>query len=143
MEKEIILNNDLKEISRLETFLEELGAELQLGAELLMNINLALEEAVVNIIKYAYPSEQQHHIILRSTFSGQQLIFLLTDKGKSFDPTKVEDANIDLPLEERPVGGLGIFLIRRIMNEVSYERIGDMNRLTLKKNITGIQPGTL
>lgn len=137
MEKNITLNNDLSEISRLEAFLEELGTELQLTPELVMNINLALEEAIANIIMYAYPAEQQQKIVLKVTFSEQQLVFLLSDKGIIFDPTQVEDADIDLPLEERPIGGLGIFLIRQIMNEVSYERIGDVNRLTMKKDITG------
>lgn len=137
MEKNITLNNDLSEISRLEAFLEELGTELQLTPELVMNINLALEEAIANIIMYAYPSEQQQKVVLKVTFSEQQLVFLLSDKGIIFDPTQVEDADIDLPLEERPIGGLGIFLIRQIMNEVSYERIGDVNRLTMKKDITG------
>lgn len=133
MEKEITLNNDLSEISRLEAFVEELGAELELAPDLVMNINLALEEAVVNVIMYAYPSEQHRSIMLKVGYSGQQLMFLLTDEGRSFDPTQAGQPDIDLPLEERPIGGLGIFLIRQIMNEVSYQRIGEMNQLTMKK----------
>lgn len=136
MEKEITLNNDLAEISRLEAFVEELGCELQLTPELVMNINLALEEAIANIIMYAYPSEKPRDIILKATSNGQQLIFLLTDKGISFDPTQVEDADISLSIDERPIGGLGIFLIRQIMNEVSYQRIDNMNQLIMKKNIS-------
>ena len=136
MEKEITLINDLAEVSRLEAFVEELGCELQLMPELVMNINLALEEAIANVIMYAYPSEKPRDIILKASSNGQQLIFLLTDKGISFDPTQVDDADISLSLEERPIGGLGIFLIRQIMNEVSYQRIDNMNQLIMKKNIT-------
>ena len=84
---------------------------------------------------YAYPSGKQQDILLRVTSSEQQLVFLITDQGVSFDPTKVEDADVTLPLEERPIGGLGIFLIRQIMNEVSYERIDGQNKLIMKKNI--------
>ena len=64
-----------------------------------------------------------------------RLIFLLTDKGLSFDPTNAPDADITIPIEERAIGGLGIFLIRSIMNEVSYQRLDGENRLTMKKYI--------
>lgn len=135
MEKEIRISNDLNEIGVLATFIEELGEELSLSAETTMNINLALEEAIANIIMYAYPPEEQHSILLRVTATEKQLIFLLTDKGASFDPTQVDDVDITLPIEERPVGGLGIFLIRSIMNEISYQRIDNENQLIMKKDI--------
>ena len=98
MEKEIRISNNLNEIVVLASFIEELGEELSLPAETVMNINLALEEA-------------------------------------SFDPTQVEEVDITLPIEERPIGGLGIFLIRSIMNEISYQRIDNENRLIMKKDI--------
>lgn len=135
MEKEIKISNDLNEITVLANFIEELCGEFSLPTETVMNINLALEEAVANIIMYAYPPQEQHIIRLRVTSTDKQLIFLLTDKGASFDPTQVEDVNIDLPLEERPIGGLGIFLIRSIMNEVSYQRLDNENQLIMKKDI--------
>ena len=133
MEKEIRISNNLNEIVVLASFIEELGEELSLPAETVMNINLALEEAVANIIMYA--SKEQHIILLKVTSTEKQLIFLLTDKGASFDPTQVEEVDITLPIEERPIGGLGIFLIRSIMNEISYQRIDNENRLIMKKDI--------
>lgn len=135
MEKEIRLLNEIDEISRLEAFVEELGEELSLSPDVTMNINLALEEAIANIIMYAYPAGKRQDILLRVISSEQQLVFLLTDRGVSFDPTQVKDADVTLSLEERPIGGLGIFLIRQIMNEVSYERIDGQNKLVMKKNI--------
>ena len=135
MEKEIKIANNMTEVARLADFVEELGSELELSPEITMNINLALEEAVANIILYAYPQDQLHEIRLKVTKAGQQLIFLLSDSGKSFDPTRVPEADVTLPLEERPIGGLGIFLIRKIMNEVTYERIDGKNNLTMKKDI--------
>ena len=80
-----------------------------------MHINLALEEAVSNVIMYAYPLEEHHEIRLKASLTDNQLIFLLTDKGLSFDPTNAPDADITIPIEERAIGGLGIFLIRSIM----------------------------
>ena len=135
MEREIKISNDLNEISVLASFIEELGEELSLSFETTMNINLALEEAVANIIMYAYPTQEQHTILLRVTYSEKQLVFLLTDKGASFDPTQVDEVDVTLSLEERPIGGLGIFLIRSIMNEISYQRIDNENHLIMKKDI--------
>ncbi|MCD7849414.1 MAG: ATP-binding protein [Parabacteroides sp.] len=134
-EKEIRIANDLDEISRLQEFVEELGEELMLSAETTMNINLALEEAIANIIMYAYPAGERHEILLKVTSSAQQLIFWLTDSGQSFDPTQVPEADITLPIEDRAIGGLGIFLIRSIMNEVSYIRLDGENHLIMKKNL--------
>lgn len=133
MEKELKIANRLSEVDRLADFVEELRVELNLSSTLAMNINLALEEAVVNVISYAYPQDQLHEMRLKVICPEQQLIFILSDSGVSFDPTKFAEADVSLPIEERPVGGLGIFLIRKIMNEVTYERIGRENNLIMKK----------
>ena len=129
MEKEIRITNELDEITALAIFVEEFCSDLSLPTETTMHINLALEEAVSNVIMYAYPLEEHHEIRLKASLTDNQLIFLLTDKGLSFDPTNAPDA------EERAIGGLGIFLIRSIMNEVSYQRLDGENRLTMKKYI--------
>lgn len=135
MEKEVKIINDLNEITILSGFVEEICEELALSAETTMHINLALEEAVANVIMYANPPQERHNIVLKVSATKEQLIFLLTDKGLSFDPTQADDADLTLPIEQRPIGGLGIFLIRSIMNEVSYQRLDDENRLTMKKNL--------
>ena len=135
MEKEIRISNNLNEIATLANFIETIGEELSLSAEMIMNINLALEEAIANIIMYAYPSQEEHEILLKMSSNEHQLVFLLTDKGVSFDPTQVEDVDLTLSIEDRPIGGLGIFLIRSIMNEVTYQRLDDENRLIMKKDI--------
>lgn len=135
MEKEIKMTNELEEVSRLAEFIEEICEELSLPAETTMKLNLALEEAVCNVIMYAYPIEENHEIRLKAKFSVNQLVFLLTDKGASFDPTTVAEANLGSSIEDRQIGGLGIFLIRSIMNEVTYQRLGDENQLIMKKNL--------
>lgn len=136
MEREIRITNELDEITALAGFVEELCSELSLSTETTMHINLALEEAVSNIIMYAYPDGEQHEIMLKATATENQLIFLLSDNGQSFDPTnEAPDVDFTIPAEERAIGGLGIFLIRSIMNEVTYQRLGDENRLTMKKNL--------
>ena len=135
MEKKLVLTNEIAEINKLALFIEELGEELNLTPELLFNLNLVLEEAVSNVILYAYPKEEHQEIVLTTKISDKSLIFVLTDSGKEFDPTQAPDADVTLSAEEREIGGLGIFLIRQIMNKVEYQRIEGKNVLTLGKNL--------
>lgn len=135
MEKILILRNEIEEISKLPLFIEELGNELGLSPELIFNLNLVLEEAISNVVLYAYPKEEHEIITLTAKKIENQLIFILTDSGKEFDPTQIPDADITLSAEERSIGGLGIFLIRKIMNRVEYQRIEGKNVLTLGKEL--------
>ena len=135
MEKSITLANDIAEISRLATFIEEVVEAFELTPDVIFNLNLVIEEAVVNVINYAYPKEEHQSIYLSANLHNGSIVFVLTDTGKEFDPTQAPEADITLSAEERPIGGLGIFLIRQIMNEVKYQRIDGKNVLTLEKKL--------
>ena len=135
MEKSIILANDISEITRLYEFIEEMGNDFSLSPDIIFNLNLVLEEAVVNVINYAYPKEEHQYIYLSATMKDGSIVLVLTDTGKEFDPTAAPEADITLSADERQIGGLGIFLIRQIMNEVKYERIEGKNVLTLEKKL--------
>ena len=135
MEKSIILANDISEISRLYEFIEELGNDFSLSPDIVFNLNLVLEEAVVNIINYAYPKEEHESIYLSARMHEGSIVLVLTDTGKEFDPTAAPEADVTLSADDRQIGGLGIFLIRQIMNEVKYERIEGKNVLTLEKKL--------
>lgn len=135
MEKSIILANDISEISRLNEFIEEIGNEFSLAPDVIFNLTLVLEEAVVNVINYAYPKEEHEYIYLSARMHEESIVFVLTDTGKEFDPTAAPEADVTLSAEDRQIGGLGIFLIRQIMNEVKYERIEGKNVLTLEKKL--------
>ena len=135
MEHRIALRNNIEEINRLHTFIEEVGEMVALPMKTVMNLNLVLEEAVTNVILYAYPKEEHEYIHLTAKEQEGKLIFILTDSGKAFDPTQAPDADITLSADDRQIGGLGIFLIRKIMNEVKYERIDGKNVLTLEKEL--------
>jgi anti-sigma regulatory factor (Ser/Thr protein kinase) len=99
------------------------------------NIHLAVEEAVTNVIMYAYPQGEEHEFLLDVHVLENRLIFKIIDSGKEFDPTLQPDADVTLSLEERPIGGLGIFLIRQIMQTVDYRRVDGKNILTMVKMI--------
>jgi sigma-B regulation protein RsbU (phosphoserine phosphatase) len=133
--REIVLKNRIEEITRMSAFLEEMSEELNLSMEDTFNINLAIEEAVTNVIMYAYPRGEEHEFKLSVRHVENRLIFKLTDTGKEFDPTAQPDADVTLPLEERPIGGLGIYLIRKIMETVKYRRADGRNVLTMVKII--------
>lgn len=135
MRKTLIIQNEINELNKLAQFIEELGEEIKLTPDLIFNLNLVLEEAVSNIIFYAYPKQMGKDIIVQADWNGRSLLFTLTDTGKPFDPTQVAETDITLSAEERPIGGLGIFLIKQIMNEIEYQRIEGRNVFTLKKDI--------
>lgn len=135
MELTLALKNNIEEINRLHSFIEEVGEAFALPMKTVMNLNLVLEEAVTNVIMYAYPKEEHEYIHLTAKEQEGKLIFILTDSGKPFDPTQAPDADITLSADDRQIGGLGIFLIRKIMNEVKYERIDGKNVLTLEKEL--------
>ena len=100
---------------------------------LTMSVNLAIEEAVVNVMNYAYPAGTEGDVQVDAFSNGEILKFVITDWGKPFDPTTKEDIDITLPAEERVIGGLGIHLVRQIMDSSNYERIDGKNVLTLIK----------
>ncbi|MDO4160723.1 MAG: SpoIIE family protein phosphatase [Prevotellaceae bacterium] len=135
--QELVIRNSLGESTKLYPFLLNAGNDFSLPTSMINSINLALEEALVNSIQYAYPEGTEGTISLSIQYneSSRTLTFVLKDQGKPFDPTKVADADTTLPLEERPIGGLGIFLIRQIMDDVRYEYVDTSNILTMTKTV--------
>ncbi|MGL5981348.1 MAG: ATP-binding protein [Phocaeicola sp.] len=135
MEKSITLKNQLSELEKLTDFLDGVIEELELGASLGMSIQLALEEAVANIIMYAYPIDSECDFAVKALSDTRGLSFWIMDHGMPFDPTILPDADVTLSAEDREIGGLGIYLVRQIMDEVSYTRLGDENQLYMRKKI--------
>lgn len=135
IKEELTLTNKTEEIGKLVPFIEQIGKKLSLASDLIFNLNLVLEEAVSNVIHYAYPNQEGKEINIEASLMNDNLIFVITDSGIAFDPTSVPDTDITLPADERPIGGLGIFIIKQIMNEVNYRRVDGKNVFTLKKFI--------
>ena len=135
--KEIILHNRIEEIERLAVFVEELADEAGIDPATSFNLNLALEEAVTNIINYAYPQGEDHTFTLTADKDGKGTLTLtLNDEGTAFNPLEqAPEVDTTLGVEERDIGGLGIFLIRQIMDDVCYERTDGHNILTLTKQL--------
>ena len=131
----LTLHNDISQISHLAGFMDSVASEFGLDPSLTMSLNLALEEAVTNVIMYAYPEGVDGEVYLDASKEGNCLKFTLSDKGKPFDPTAIPEADVTASVEDRPIGGLGIHLVRNIMDQVAYRRIEGKNVLTMTKNI--------
>ncbi len=133
MREEWLLDNKMQEIEKLPRFVERIQQKLSLSPALALNLNLVLEEALTNIIRYAYPDGREEKVLVVAESDAMKLVFVLMDGGIAFDPTQLPDADISLSVKERPIGGLGFFLIRQMMDKVEYRRDGGMNVLTLTK----------
>ena len=135
MTKKLTLHNDVQQISKLADFVDAIAEEASIDSSLAMSLNLALEEAVTNVVMYAYLAGDEGDVDIVAELSDGSLLFTISDKGIPFDPTKKEDADITLGVEERQIGGLGIFLVRQLMDTVEYERKDGYNILTMKKKL--------
>ena len=129
------LPNDVQEVPQLAAFIEEVCESNGVDMMTTMQMNLALEEAVVNVMNYAYPEGTKGYVDISVQTDSSGLTFVISDSGQPFDPTATPDADISLGVTERPIGGLGIYLVRNIMDSVSYERTDGKNILTMTKNI--------
>ncbi|MBR6945362.1 MAG: ATP-binding protein [Prevotella sp.] len=130
----ITLQNDVNQITQLNTFVKQFLAQAGLDKKETLRLQLALEEVVVNVMNYAYPPESHGDIIVEAALNENRIKFTISDSGAAFDPTTAA-RNVDTTLsaEERPIGGLGILLTRKLVDSINYERINGRNILTLRK----------
>jgi len=135
-ERHLILHNDIQQIPQLAEFVEAVADVAHLDVGLTMSLNLALEEAVSNVIMYAYPKGSDGLVDIEAIIRKGELEFIISDNGTPFDPTAAPEADITLDVEDRPVGGLGIFLVKNIMDVVKYTRSDDgKNILSMIKKL--------
>ena len=133
--KVLRINNQIDELVKLEVFLNELAGEWRLSEPLVFSLNLVLEEALTNINDYGFDDDNEHTIEIYFKKTGDELTISIIDDGHEHDPTLVADPDITSSAENRSIGGLGIFLIKKIMDKVEYQRKENKNYLTLTKNI--------
>lgn len=121
--RSLVLQNDVQQVPRLAQFVDEVCEAVGFDAATTMQMNLAIEEAVVNVMNYAYPHGIVGDIHIEAQANDARLKFTITDSGRPFDPTTVAEVDTTLSTEERPIGGLGIHLVRQIMDSINYERL--------------------
>ena len=137
----ISLLNDVKEVPALGIFVGSICADMHFNELTEQGLRLAVEEAVVNIMNYAYPQGTRAVILIEvdADADNETLTFVLRDEGVAFDPTTYQEVDVDAHVGQQKVGGLGIHLMRHYMDSLSYERKDGQNVLTMTKKIKGNQ----
>lgn len=134
MTTRIALTNDLAELSKLSTALAAFGDTHELSAKVMMALELSLEELVTNVIDYGFDGGS-HQIGVELAVEGGAVRATVTDGGREYNPLLRPDPDVAAPLEDRQIGGLGVLLVRQLMDEVIYARDNGRNVLTVRKRL--------
>ncbi|HXJ81955.1 MAG TPA: SpoIIE family protein phosphatase [Candidatus Methylomirabilis sp.] len=130
----VVLRNQVSELDRLDDVLDRLAQRGGLPSATMSAVRVACDEVISNVIAYAYPEGGDHEIEVRFELTGQRLVVTVSDDGVPFDPTAVPPPDTSLPLDQREPGGLGIHLVRSLVDEMAYARRGAHNVSTLVKD---------
>lgn len=134
-ERLIEFKPEIEDLARLEGELEAFGEEAGFEAKLIWQLNLVLEELLTNTLSYGCVGNTDCWLKVALRREGGILTVILTDNAVAFDPTAREEVDTAAGLDDRSIGGLGIHIVTSLVDELAYERIGDINQLTLVKNI--------
>ena len=130
------LRNDPREARQVGAWVEAFVRRAGLSTEVQNALDLSLVEWVTNVISYGYEDKQEHSITLRFKAEAAEVCVEVEDDGKEFNPLLHPPADTTVPLETRPIGGLGIHMMRKLMDAVQYQRTNGRNIVTLKKRLT-------
>ena len=136
LHEELVLQNNVEEVTRLSAFVKDFLGKLEMDRKVAAGLRLALEETAVNVINYAYPEGETGTLTILADTNHKEVRFTLIDSGIPFDPTTVLEADTTLDAQNRPIGGLGVLLTRRLTDSISYTRVEGQNVLTLTKSIS-------
>ena len=138
LRESLTINNSVSEITKLNAFVQSATTAVHMESNLANKIKLAVEEAATNCVEYAYPPGTIGTVTVIIEADDTKIRFIIEDAGADFDPTSVRKADTTLTVDERPIGGLGVFLVRNLMDSINYERIDGKNILRMEKNYQGV-----
>ena len=128
----LTLKNDLSELARIAEEIEAHGRSCGWPAKWILNLNISLDELITNIVSYGYRDSDEHEIRITLTDLSGSLVTVLEDDGIAFDPfTDAPNPDLNASVEERRIGGLGVYFVKTLMDEATYERFDNGNRITL------------
>lgn len=134
MNRSLRFATDLQELERIQAAIKEMGEEADWPPDFGYQVNLVLEELVVNVINYGHRGDPNHEIEITLDWEADKLTMEMVDDAPAFNPLEDNpEPDLTSKLEDRPVGGLGIFLVHHLMDEIQYRREGGRNHLTLVK----------
>ena len=128
--------NRMDQLKSLRRHVETFAAPLLLSPKSVFELNLILEELVSNIILHGYSDTNDRAIDIAMTYENRMVTIKTADDGRAFTPLAARDPDIRSPLSQREIGGLGIYLLKKLTREITYERRGGQNRLRLKIKVT-------
>ena len=131
---ELSLVNDLREIGAAAEKIDAFCEARSLSPQIAYAVNLSIDEILTNTISYGYDDEAEHRIDLTLRQEGDTLVVVIVDDGRAFDSSLEREPNVDATLEERALGGLGLFLVQQMMDDVDYQRRDTLNVITLRKS---------
>lgn len=134
-EKTIVLKNSTSEILQLIEAVHIFAKSKKISEKAVHEIALSLEEILANIQAYAYTDKDEHQITVILSLTDTEFTAKIIDDGKPFDPVSIPEPDIHAPLEERKVGGIGFYFVRKLMDKMEYQRKEGKNILTVKKII--------
>ena len=133
MDRTLTIRNDIKELGRLLLFIREFSSSHGISAEDLTDLDVILEEIITNILKYGNLGPDEEACSIELSVTGSLLNIRITDQAIPFDPLHLPEVDTDKPIEERPIGGLGIHFVRKLTNSQHYAYENGTNILTLTK----------
>jgi anti-sigma regulatory factor (Ser/Thr protein kinase) len=131
----LTLRNDIAELPQLVAFIDRFFARLPPDPKTLNAFQLALEEVVLNVINHGYRDGAPHTFRVALAASGRRVTATVDDDAPAFDPLAQPSVDLDAPLAGRPIGGLGIHLVKKMMDRVAYTRDRGRNLLTLTRDL--------
>lgn len=129
----ISVKNNLSELKKVNHILEVFVKSNNLSSQVLFALNLSIEEILTNVITYGFEDSSEHFILLRLEKGDGLINIKIEDDGKPFNPLDYDDPDPDKPLEDREMGGLGIFLVKNYMDDLQYQREENKNLISMTK----------
>lgn len=129
------LKNNLSELEKLSQAVDEFGEKNHLDPNDAYALHLSLDEVLTNIISYGYNDLNEHFIAICIALKDEELVAEVDDDGNPFNPLDIPKPDLKQSIDERPIGGLGIHLVRSMMDTLEYKRINGKNILTMKKKV--------
>lgn len=132
-EVRLTVKNRIEDLLRVNSIFESFATQHEISGRLRYHLLVSIEEVLTNIIKYGFDEEGIHNIHITFRGNGEHVEMEFEDRGREFNPLEVAEPDLDLPIEDRQLGGLGIHLVKKMMDEAKYRREGDRNILFLRK----------
>ena len=133
-EVKVTVKNRIEDLLRVNALFESFATQHDISGRLRYHLLVSIEEILTNIIKYGFDEEGVHPIHITFRRVEEQIEMEFEDRGREFNPLEIGEPDLDIPLEERKLGGLGIHLVKKMVDEAKYRREGDRNILLLRKD---------